>query len=84
MATPPPDTKPRLVIASGVTYLRGGEQLKARASREIIVSAGTMGSPAILMRSGIGPASVLAKHGIAIRYDLRGVGENLQEHAGVG
>lgn len=70
--------------ATGVTFLRGGRRLQARAGREVIVAAGTMGSPAILMRSGIGPAAVLAKHGIAIRHDLPGVGENLQEHAGVG
>jgi choline dehydrogenase len=49
----------------------------------VVLSAGTYGSPPILMRSGIGPADQLRSHGIAVRVDLSGVGENLADHAGV-
>lgn len=49
----------------------------------VILSAGTYGSPAILMRSGIGPAGHLAEVGIDVRVDLPGVGENLADHPGV-
>lgn len=70
--------------AVGVTYRQNGTIAKATAQREIILSAGTMGTPALLMRSGIGPASVLNEHGIAVRVDAAAVGANLQEHPGVG
>lgn len=53
-----------------------------RARAEIIVSAGTIASPAILMRSGIGPGDELSRLGIPVVADLPGVGANLQEHAG--
>lgn len=72
------------VRAVGVAFTRDGHRQRAWASREIILSAGTMGSPALLMRSGVGPAAMLAEHDIAVRNDLPGVGENLQEHPGVG
>jgi choline dehydrogenase len=49
----------------------------------VVLSAGTYGSPPVLMRAGIGPADHLRSHGIAIRVDLPGVGENLADHAGV-
>jgi choline dehydrogenase len=49
----------------------------------VVLSAGTYGTPPLLMRSGIGPADHLRSHGIAIRVDLAGVGENLADHAGV-
>lgn len=70
--------------AVGVTYRQNGTVCKATAQREVILSAGTMGTPALLMRSGIGPASVLNEHGIAVRVDAVEVGANLQEHPGVG
>lgn len=70
--------------AVGVTYRQGGDEHMARARREVIVSAGAMGTPALLMRSGIGPADHLAEHGIAVRHNAPGVGANLQEHPGVG
>ena len=66
--------------AVGVEVERGGRALEARAAKEVVVSAGALGSPLLLMRSGIGPAAGLARHGIAVVADLRGVGENLQEH----
>jgi len=52
----------------------------ATAAKEVVLSAGSIGSPAILQRSGIGPAAVLAAAGVAQQHDLPGVGENLQDH----
>ncbi len=66
--------------ASGVRYARGRKVEIARASREVILSAGAFGSPQLLMLSGIGPADELAPLGITPRVDLPGVGENLQDH----
>ncbi|OCH90856.1 alcohol oxidase [Obba rivulosa] len=56
------------------------EPLIARASKLVVLSAGTFGSPAILERSGIGAAAVLEQAGVAQRVDLPGVGENYQDH----
>ena len=70
--------------AAGVVFRRNGGLKYATAKSEIILSAGTMGSPAILMRSGIGPADQLLAHNIAIKAEISAVGENLQEHPGVG
>ena len=66
--------------AVGVEYQRDGRLERARARREIILSAGALASPKLLMLSGIGPAEVLGEHGIAVRQELPGVGRNLQEH----
>lgn len=68
-------------IAAGVVFHQGGEVRTIRA-REVVVSAGAIGSPAILMRSGIGPADHLRKIGVPVLADLP-VGRNLQEHSGV-
>jgi 5-(hydroxymethyl)furfural/furfural oxidase len=65
---------------TGVTARVGGEARQFNA-REIILSTGGVHSPAFLMRSGIGPASHLREHGIEVRADLPGVGENLSNHA---
>ena len=70
--------------AVGVELVRGGERLRVTARREVIISAGAMGSPALLMRSGVGPAAQLRRFGIAVVADRAQVGENLQEHVGVG
>ena len=67
--------------ATGVVLRRGGIDETIVANREVIVSAGTMGSPALLMRSGIGPAEELRNRGIVILHDAPEVGENLQEHS---
>lgn len=58
--------------------LRSGERLLAR--REVILSAGSLGSPQILLASGIGPGEELKAAGIAVKHDLPGVGKNLQDH----
>lgn len=71
-------------IATGVEVLKGGEQLRVDARCEIIVAAGAIGSPALLLRSGIGNAQSLSEAGIQLRHHLPGVGENLQEHACAG
>ncbi len=56
----------------------GGKDL--RAGKEVILSAGTIASPQLLMVSGVGPADQLREHGIEVVADLPGVGENLQDH----
>jgi len=66
--------------ASGVEFLLGGQRRHAGARAEILLTAGSIGSPAILQRSGLGPASLLQRLGIAPRADLPGVGGNLQDH----
>ena len=66
--------------AIGVQYQTSGRLLKVFASREVIVSAGSIGSPSILQRSGIGPAGVLNAADVPVRLDSPGVGANLQDH----
>src|SRR5262245_51554224 len=66
--------------ASGVEFSRGGEELYAAARVETVLAAGAIGSPQLLQLSGIGPASLLREHGIAVAHESRGVGENLQDH----
>ncbi len=64
-------------LVTGVT-LMNGEVL--HANREVIVSSGAIGSPKLLLQSGIGPADHLKKAGVNVRHDLPGVGENMQDH----
>ena len=66
--------------ATGVICERGGRVETVSAAREVILAAGAIGSPHILQLSGIGPATVLRDAGIAVRHELNGVGENLQDH----
>ncbi len=66
--------------AVGVEVERGGKIEVLRAAREVIISASSINSPKILMLSGIGAASQLAEHGIAVVADRPGVGANLQDH----
>jgi 5-(hydroxymethyl)furfural/furfural oxidase len=70
------------VRAVGVDVRRGNDVLALRA-REVIVSAGALHSPALLLRSGIGPARELAALGIEVVADRSGVGKHLMEHPGV-
>ena len=79
----------RLVIArgahgrlhcGGVELVRNGVRVQVHATREVILSAGAIGSPQILQLSGIGPAALLQRHGVAVQLDAPGVGANLQDH----
>ena len=79
--------------AVGVEYLSGerlyradprasraeGQRREVRASREVILAGGAFNTPQLLMLSGIGPRDTLARHGIGVRVDLPGVGQNLQD-----
>jgi choline dehydrogenase len=66
--------------ATGVRYRRHGREHLAAARREVILSAGALASPQLLMLSGIGPAEQLRELGIPAVVDLPGVGANLQDH----
>ncbi len=67
-------------IAESVTYYKGNEEFTVKVNKEIILSAGSIGSPQILQTSGIGDAQNLSKFGINITQNLKGVGKNLQDH----
>jgi choline dehydrogenase-like flavoprotein len=69
--------------AVGVVGRRGGAEVRYRATRDIVLSAGTHASPAILQRSGVGPAGHLQTLGVPLVADVPGVGANLFEHRGV-
>ena len=66
--------------ATSVALRRGKETAELRAGREVILSAGTIGSAHLMLLSGIGPADHLRASGVTARHDLPGVGENLQDH----
>lgn len=68
--------------AVGVEVVQGGGRTPnvLRAEREVIVSSGAMGSPKLLLQSGIGPADHLKAVGVPVVHDLPGVGSNLQDH----
>jgi choline dehydrogenase len=66
--------------ATGVEFTRGGENRTEAASREVILCAGAIDSPKLLMLSGIGPGAELQAQGIAPVHELPGVGRNLQDH----
>lgn len=66
--------------AVGVRYKKGGREFIARARGDIIISAGALITPKLLMLSGLGPADHLSDHGIRCIVDLPGVGENLIDH----
>jgi choline dehydrogenase-like flavoprotein len=69
--------------ARGVSVVRGGAEHTLRARREVVLSCGAFNSPQLLMASGVGPGEHLRSHGIEVVKDLRGVGENLQDHLDV-
>ncbi len=66
--------------ATGVRFQQDGRSFEAIARREVILAAGALQSPQLLLLSGIGPAQELRDLGINIAHDLPGVGENLQDH----
>jgi choline dehydrogenase len=66
--------------AVGVKIKQGNQVSELRARCEVIVSAGTFGSPQLLMASGVGPVDELQRHGIPVVHGLEGVGKNLQDH----
>ncbi|WP_372574667.1 GMC family oxidoreductase [Ruegeria jejuensis] len=66
--------------ATGVEYARRGQVAMAEAKREVVLSAGSFGSPQLLLLSGIGPRDELAAHGIEPVLESPGVGRNLQDH----
>lgn len=74
----------RLTLArgrvTGVEYFRAGKLERATATRGVVLCAGAIGSPQILMLSGIGPAAQLERVGVPVLHALPGVGQNLQDH----
>jgi choline dehydrogenase len=92
----PAASRPNLEVVTGATVLRvelegdravgvrvagrGGRERVIRAEREVILSAGAIGSPQLLLLSGVGAPGHLAEIGIGVRHELPGVGENLQDH----
>ncbi|GFM31406.1 GMC family oxidoreductase [Novosphingobium sp. PY1] len=68
--------------AAAVIYRQAGQERELRARCGVVVAAGAIGTPRLLMHSGLGPAEHLGATGIAVNRDLPGVGANLQEHVG--
>ncbi|MGI9287172.1 MAG: choline dehydrogenase, partial [Pseudomonadales bacterium] len=66
--------------ATGIEYLQRKQTHQVSAAKEVILSAGSIGSPMLLQMSGVGPAAVLQSAGVKVKQDLPGVGENLQDH----
>jgi len=69
--------------AAGIRYNKGGRDgtpMEVRAAKEVILCGGAVNSPQLLQVSGIGPAALLGELGIAVKHELRGVGENLRDH----
>lgn len=65
---------------SGARFVRGGEQVRVQARRGVVLCAGAVKSPQLLLLSGVGPGAALAALGIRVRIDLPGVGQGLMEH----
>ncbi len=66
--------------ATGIEFSRGGPVETVEATREILLSAGAVGSPHILQLSGVGAPEHLGRIGVPIKHELRGVGRNMQDH----
>ena len=67
-------------VCRGVAFSGGGKAWTASAAREVLLTAGAIGSPQLLQLSGIGPGAALHELGIKVELDSPGVGENLQDH----
>ena len=65
---------------TGLELQVAGKPSKVSAGKEVLLSAGAIGSPQIMQLSGIGPAGLLGEHGIEVRHGMEGVGANLQDH----
>ena len=74
----------RVNRAVGVEFAKQGRIISVFARKEVILCAGAIASPQLLMLSGIEPAEHLAKFGISVVHDAPGVGENLMDHVGLG
>jgi choline dehydrogenase-like flavoprotein len=74
-----PDTK----VATGVQFEKQGKMYFVEATKEVVLSAGAIASPQILMLSGVGPAAHLKEKGITPILDQPYVGENLHDHVGL-
>lgn len=74
---------PTTKAAEGIEFIRNGNKQTARARKEVILAAGAINSPQLLLLSGIGPREDLAKLRIPLVHDLRGVGQNLHNHVAV-
>ena len=70
--------------AVGVEYLQKGQKRTARANAEVILAAGAVASPQLLEASGVGQGEVLSSNGVPVLHELKGVGENLQDHYMIG
>ena len=70
-------------VANGVELVIQGQVQKIKANKEVLVTSGAIGSPKLLMLSGIGAAQELRAHNISVAMDLPGVGKNLQDHLDV-
>ncbi|KAF7331343.1 GMC oxidoreductase [Mycena kentingensis (nom. inval.)] len=68
------------LVAAGVEFIHGGKTHKVHAKKEVILSTGTIKSPQLLELSGIGRKEILEKIGVECKIDLRGVGQNVQDH----
>ena len=66
--------------ATGVEFRRAGRLEQIGANHEVLMAAGALQTPQILMLSGVGPAAQLSRHGIGVIHDLPGVGQNLHDH----
>ena len=71
---------PDRIRATGVKLLHKGQRLEIQAAKEVLLAAGAVASPQLLQLSGIGPEDELQSHSIAVRRNLDGVGQNLQDH----
>ena len=77
-------TVARLIVGNsrctGVVYVEDGRETGVHCEREVLLAAGTYNTPKLLMLSGLGPGGQLRAHGIPVKADLAGVGQNLQDH----
>ena len=75
-------SNPNNLTATSVEYafVKGGSRSSIRVRKEVILSAGSIGSPHVLFHSGVGPSDVLSSVGIDVKLNLPGVGQHLQDH----